>query len=253
MLSAICCLLVLPLAWAGFGAPNKQIVAGRAAVNCEFPSIVHLIIKKKDGTFSCGGTLIDSLHVLTAAHCFGAGVKSVQVNIGTNENNKAGKFLLNAEEVITHGGFIERPMRNDIAIVKLSKRVQFSTCVKAATLAVTGQTFDHKTCVAAGWGKLGYELPSTHVLQKVSMPIIPQEDCARKMDYARLNNQHICAGDFSYGGASTCMGDSGGPLYCPFDGRMVLAGITSFGYDCAIDAAIFTSVATFRDWIDKNH
>uniref|UniRef100_R4G2M1 SP1-SepT-4 n=1 Tax=Sepioteuthis australis TaxID=61682 RepID=R4G2M1_9MOLL len=253
MLSAICCLLVLPLALADLGAPQKQIVAGSAAAACEFPSIVHLLINKAGGTFACGGTLIDNQHVLTAAHCFGSGVRSVQVNIGTNRNDRAGAHLVNAETVVSHHGFTDHPMRNDIAMIKLNKPIQFSRCVQAATLAQPSQTFDNKMCIAAGWGKLGFDSPSTPILQKVSMPVIPHGHCMKKMSYARLNEQHICVGDFSYGGPSTCMGDSGGPLYCPHNGRYVLAGITSFGYDCAIDAAIFTSVATFRGWIDRNH
>jgi len=254
MLSALCCLLVFPLALADLGAPEKQIVGGYAAGQCEFPSIVHLLISKSDGTFACGGTLIDNQHVLTAAHCFGSGVRSVQVNIGTNRNDRAGKFLINAQTVSVHRGFNERPMRNDIAMVKLSRPVIFSRCVQPSKLARPGQIFDRKSCIAAGWGKHGFDLPSTPVLQKVSMPIVPHNYCMRRMSYARLNNQHICAGDFVKGGASTCMGDSGGPLYCPdTDGSLVLAGITSFGYNCAIDAAIFTSVATFRGWIDQHH
>jgi len=253
MLSALCCLLVLPLALADLGAPNKQIVAGSPAAICEFPSIVHMLIKKASGTFACGGTLIDNQHVLTAAHCFGAGVTKVQVNIGTNMNDRPGEHLITAAEVMVHKQFTERPMRNDIAMVRLSRPVTFSRCVQPAKLARAGQNFDNARCVAAGWGKQGFDLPSTPVLQKVTMPVVPHAYCVRKMFYAKLNNQHICGGDFVKGGASTCMGDSGGPFYCPSASGMVLAGITSFGYNCAIDAAIFTSVSTFRSWIDTHH
>ena len=43
--------------------------------------------------------------------CSGSGVRSVQVNIGTNRNDRAGAHLVNAETVVSHHGFTDHPMR----------------------------------------------------------------------------------------------------------------------------------------------
>uniref|UniRef100_R4FJ53 SP1-Abd-2 n=1 Tax=Abdopus aculeatus TaxID=515833 RepID=R4FJ53_ABDAC len=248
MLTIFCLAILLPLSFAG---PGEQIVGGSPAGICQYPSIVHLIFDTAAGSFACGGTLLDNLHVLTAAHCFNPGTRSISVNIGTNNNRQRGRHVLTAKKWKVHSQYSRSPMRNDIAMIRLPQPVPFGDCVAAANLPAAGEKFDGKKCFAAGWGRTGFNSPASDILLHVAMPVVDHNVCKRRMSYASLTDQHICGGDFNHGGASTCMGDSGGPFYCPSrNGKMVVAGITSFGYQCALDAAIFTSVSYFRDWID---
>ena len=49
-------------------------------------------------------------------------------------------------------------------------------------------------------------------------------------------------------------GDSGGPLVCPdVDGNPKLAGLVSFGYQGCTDAAVFTKVSFYEEWIENRH
>lgn len=48
-------------------AVAPRIVGGTAAAHGEFPGSVSL--QSRQGAHFCGGTLIDTQHVLTAAHC----------------------------------------------------------------------------------------------------------------------------------------------------------------------------------------
>nr|ACJ22647.1 S1 type peptidase [Octopus kaurna] len=249
MLALFCLAIVLPLS---FAEVEEHIVGGSPASPCQFPSIVHLIFDTVKGGFSCGGTLLDNQHVLTAAHCFNPGTRSISVNIGTNNKDRRGRRVVKASKWRIHAQYSNNPMRNDIAMIRLRSPVTFENCVSPASLPARGETFDRKRCIAAGWGRTSFTGSSPSKLLYVSMPVVNHSVCKRKMNYASLTDQHICGGDFNYGGASTCMGDSGGPFYCPSrNGNMVVAGITSFGYDCAVDAAIFTSVSYFRGWIDS--
>uniref|UniRef100_R4FI20 SP1-Oct-5 n=1 Tax=Octopus cyanea TaxID=34525 RepID=R4FI20_OCTCY len=247
MFSSVCFLLTLALAYTN--AAKEQIVAGKPAKPCEFPSIVHLLFDTHDGTYACGGTLLSNRHVLTASHCFAEGTHAIRVRIGDIDVENPAVLTINADSWAMHPQYTSTPMRNDVALIRLETPVTFTNCIKPSPLPPSNTVYDNKKCIAAGWGavKAGAHGPPT--LHYVAMPVINHEKCKKKMTYANLIKQHLCAGDFVEGGASTCVGDSGGPLYCPDRGNMVVAGITSFGYECALDAAIFTDVSYFRKWI----
>ncbi|XP_029651356.1 chymotrypsin-1 isoform X1 [Octopus sinensis] len=238
--------------------PNEQIVAGSAAGLCEFPSIVHLKIYNQPRSRSyvtCGGTLIDATHVLTAAHCLDGPVKKISVNIGTNDQNKYGDQSTTTKSFVKHAGYLlsEYVIKNDIAVVRLSKSIKPDSCVQFVPLAQPGEIFDNARCIAAGWGDLGWQQKSPNKLQKVALPAIPTDVC-QSNSRMMISKGVLCAGDFKKGGPSTCQGDSGGPLYCPSKktGQMVLAGVTSFGDNCDNEISAFSSVAYFREWIKNN-
>jgi len=46
-----------------------HIVGGAEARRHSWPWQCLLLVDKGNGTFTCGGSVIDSRHVLTAAHC----------------------------------------------------------------------------------------------------------------------------------------------------------------------------------------
>ncbi|GAB1608137.1 vitamin K-dependent protein C-like [Argonauta hians] len=233
-------------------AVEEQIVAGLPAGHCELPSIVHMLFDTHDATYACGGTLISNRLILTAAHCFAEGTRQIRVRVGNIDVENPAVMTVHADGWTVHPQYTSDPMRNDIALVHLEFPLTLTDCIQTAPLPLPGKVYDNKRCIAAGWGAVKAGMPGPKTLHKVSMPVINHEVCKKKMSYASLEKQHICGGDFVRGGASTCMGDSGGPLYCPDNGKMVVAGITSFGYDCSIDAAIFTNVAYFRRWIENS-
>ncbi len=82
----------------------------------------------------CGATLITDQHVITAAHCvilFGVVLDSSQFMIRLGEHHIRNKTVNDAEEdylvskVLPHDGFNSKNWKNDIAIIKLDKKVLF--------------------------------------------------------------------------------------------------------------------------------
>uniref|UniRef100_R4FJ74 SP1-Oct-1 n=1 Tax=Octopus cyanea TaxID=34525 RepID=R4FJ74_OCTCY len=252
---SLCCLLATVASV--FAAPHTQIVGGAPANHCEFPSIVHLQIfnQPTDNMLSlCGGTLIDSTHVLTAAHCVEGYVKKIRVNIGSNHKWALGPQSTTVSDIVTHEGYVHNLflIKNDIAILTLTDPVHEEGCVKFATMAAPGEKFGNSKCITAGWGNLQYKGHSPDELYKVALPAIPHDVC-KKRSRMRIADGVLCAGDFIPYGASTCQGDSGGPLFCPSShGGMVLAGVTSFGHNCDMDVSAFSDVGYFRNWIDRH-
>jgi len=59
------------------------------------------------------------------------------------------------------------------------------------------------------------------------------------------------------GGQDTCQGDSGGPLFYAdtinSKNKFILAGVTSYGYQCALPKfpGVYTRVSYYLDWINN--
>ena len=63
----------------------------------------------------------------------------------------------------------------------------------------------------------------------------------------------FCAG-LDARGFDPCVGNSGGPLVCEFNGTWFLEGVTSWGYSCAyaLKYGVYANVRDLKAWI-TNH
>lgn len=112
--------------------PSK-IVGGQNSHPGEIPYIVSLTIAHTN-KHECGGSLISSKHVLTAAHCFHnynnpESWKKLVVITGATNHEKDGErhHIL---KVSVHPEFMtgaENRWRNDIAVVTVRKKIEFSS------------------------------------------------------------------------------------------------------------------------------
>uniref|UniRef100_A0A8C9F9B9 Peptidase S1 domain-containing protein n=1 Tax=Pavo cristatus TaxID=9049 RepID=A0A8C9F9B9_PAVCR len=133
----------------------------------------------------------------------------------------------------------------DIALVKLSKQVEFTSNIHRVCLPEPSQTFPYNIyAVITGWG--------THTYQEATVKLIDSDTCNRKEVYdGDITPRMLCAG-YLEGGVDACQGDSGGPLVTP-DSRLMwyLVGIVSWGDECAKPnkPGVYTRVTYFRDWI----
>jgi len=245
------CLTLLSIV--GTAIASRHIVSGESAKHCEFPHIAFVLISKDKGTFACGGSLIDSTHVVTAAHCVDSGVKGVDVFFGSLHKRQM-PHRISASSFVRHGqydGDNKVTVLNDVAILTLSKPVKLSPCLKPIELAKPGDKFVGD-CHIAGWGKTGPNGASSVELLRATVPHLSEKQCSR---YAGgLESQHICAGDLNRNGKTTCQGDSGGPLMCyrASDHKLVLAGIVSYGWTCTEGLSVFARVSYFNSWFQRN-
>ena len=101
-------------------SPNSatltRIVAGETASSNTWGWIVSILI---NGNQLCGGSIIDSSWVVTAAHCVVSRIRSVVVYAGSTARF-SGSQVIAVERVYRHTGFSSTRYVNDIALLQLT-------------------------------------------------------------------------------------------------------------------------------------
>ncbi|KAF5278811.1 hypothetical protein FQR65_LT03498 [Abscondita terminalis] len=218
MFSVLLCIL-LPHVFA-----QNRIIGGHDADFGEFPYQVSLQYRNRH---FCGGSIIASKWILTAAHCVDG-------------------YRLRISRAIVHEQFYQNQLKNDIALIVLSENVRISSSVQTVPLA-RSLPRDNTVCKLSGWGYQVFESKTVpNNLQKIELNKISLWSCRMQLWREIIFDTNVCT--FNGKGQGSCQGDSGGPLVC--GGAQV--GIVSRGIPCAVGKPdIYTSVPSFRTWIQE--
>lgn len=237
---------------------SPYITNGNVAEPHQFPWQVGLIMTLATGQQAfCGGSVISDEWVLTAGHC-AKDVKSFEVILGAHKvrENEASQVRLTSTTAVVHEKYSSLLIHDDIALVKLPKKVEFNENIKPIRLpskSEQGNTFKGVKGIVSGWGKDSDAATSiSPVLRWEDDEIISNLKC--KLQYLFiLKDSNICMSGAN--GRSTCNGDSGGPLYIDdSDGQPTQVGIVSFGSRLGCEKnfhPVFTRVTSYIDWISS--
>ncbi|XP_050353676.1 trypsin, alkaline C-like [Nymphalis io] len=252
-------------------APNAlapRIVGGSNANIEDYPFMAVILGSIEDNIPVrfipyCGGTLITTRSVLTAAHCFlndVLGNTHTRVRLGSPFSYFGGDFH-RVQNWIKHPGYAFPKVYHDIGIIKLAAPATLSSRIGLAPIAGPNYSVaDNTTVTAAGWGLLEYGGEPSHILQRVDVQIINHDIC--RENYAELQSllgehqvpnvtsEKVCAGILDGGGKDACNGDSGGPLLH----QGVIIGVTSWGHECALAKypGVYVNVPSYTRWIVEN-
>lgn len=160
-------------------------------------------------------------------------------------------LTITTKKIISHPKWSYPTGDSDIALIQLSSPLNCTYC-KTIPLSTSVPKTGEKGIIA-GWGvtNITSEDPWP-ILQVAEVPIVDFDVCEKnylKIEQPLTDNM-FCAGYVEKGGIDSCSGDSGGPLVI----NGILAGITSWGHECALPQypGVYTLVSRFLEWIHEN-
>jgi secreted trypsin-like serine protease len=257
------------------GSVQPRIVGGSTSSTSQYPwqaAVVFSPTAPYQGQNAhqrqfCGGSLITSQIVMTAAHCVydtdpdcsinggintclpsdpgGDGTKKLDPNdvdvvLGrdTLSNSSQGTEI---PVVTVKTGTSYNPNYNndgvpryDVAYLVLQTPAPTGAIKVAGT--DEGALWDPGSPVEiSGWGSTSESGGTQDTLRAATVQVIADTSCSSPLAYGTdfEPTTMICAGYMS-GGVDTCFGDSGGPLEAPLEGGGYrLVGVTSWGDGCA--------------------
>jgi len=233
------------------------------------------------GSYSCGGTLINSRWIVTAVHCTFRHPPNVLIRLGVTNlaDPHVGEYRY-IERVVNHPEY-SKPIdwNNDIALVEMNRPVIFTDSIRPLCLPSPDLVIPAGTpCVVSGWGRTRKGGKISERLNEVAVKLMTTERCKSYDGYAnQLTDSMICAG-YEKGGRDACSGDSGGPMACKLTspnsprGRpkrkgkfqkepqsyqneqneaWVLYGVVSWGAGCARERSpgVYVKVTKMIEWI----
>ncbi|XP_058816169.1 transmembrane protease serine 9-like [Topomyia yanbarensis] len=226
---------------------DNRIVGGRLESIKNVPYVVAIGSPMFGGHF-CGGSIISSSWVLSAAHCFeGKRPEGIVIRAGSDSKSEGGT-VRGLKRIIMHPGFSYATKNDDFALLELSSALPRASGIAPIELSkITDPHHAEEACKVSGWGETEDPRQSHKPLKTAIVRLMNTQRCKAVNHPVKIYDAMVCA--VANGGAS-CQGDSGGPLNC--GGK--LFGVVSWNRGCTSRKypGVYATVTSARSWILHN-
>ncbi|KAL4636286.1 coagulation factor VII-like [Arapaima gigas] len=247
--------------------PQLRAVGGN---HCSRGHCPWQVLLEHKGKSLCGGALIHTEWVVTAAHCLDkTDSKDLQVVAGEYDlwNGEEGsEQRIPVSRAIAHEGYNDTSGDSDIALVRLRRPIAPSphavpVCLPRRSLSETELLAVHVSTVS-GWGSHtagGNSWPNappsrlaSPVLRRLVVPTLSSAECTLNSG-VNITSNMFCAGYFQGGSQPSCRGNDGSPHVTQYRDTAFLTGVVGWGKGCAQPGyyMIFTKVSNFLDWLKE--
>ncbi|GAU94613.1 hypothetical protein RvY_06351 [Ramazzottius varieornatus] len=206
-----------------------------------------------DAAYACGGAIISSWNVITAAHCVQDvdNVKRLRVRLG-HQNVKIRKRCsesFEVSQVVFHDQYDPLTFAFDLAIIKLAAPITNANCSCRACLPdISKDAIQGEDCIISGYGTTAPDssvIGISGILNVGNVSLMnSSSECSQRFRTApevdkdfKLDDSMLCAiGADRAKLVDTCDLDSGSPLACTSPGgtanAYTLVGVSSWGLPC---------------------
>lgn len=213
---------------------------------------------------SCGASLLTAEWFISAAHCFGMGAGSMDIQCGvTNRFADIGTQQVRTwteSNVVYHPGWTGSIYSDDVVIIRVNEAFNLNALVQPIRLRAAGILDSGEEGRIFGWGSRdGNSNVAQDNLQTAAMDLIGAADCRERLTAiagsamgAFVTDNDICAARGTY---AVCAGDSGSPLMRQYNGVDTLVGMAVWGLSpCGrTDGApsVFSRISAYTTWIEE--
>ncbi|XP_077397873.1 transmembrane protease serine 2-like [Festucalex cinctus] len=234
------------------GANSSRASRGQQASLGAWPWQVSLRLA---GSHRCGGAIISPYWIVTAAHC------AVMTSNPGDWSVYAGiveplDVLFNpthtVRRVIAHEGFDRVTYRNDIALMRLSKPLNFAASSNVGPVCLPNVGLNISAPLN-GW-TTGYGVSvdgDSPYLVEAQVSLMDAAGCNSATAYSgQISKEMLCATGLQTG-SDACKTDSGGPLVSHRDGLWWLVGDNIRPESCTNlnKPGVYSNITYFLDWI----
>jgi len=249
----------------GAAMPSMEaVVGGVTTERHEYPWQVGLYLESFNVRIFCGGSILSSMTILTAAHCTVDFTERERYNLKVMVSQTRGLVSQLDQHIkvcnIDEASYDSVTKDNDFAILTLCTPIKFHPSAQPICLpSLSGREYEGVQATTSGWGDTSADQSGVwpEELIEANVTTIPNSVCIAHYNQGPrpetagnvVTQNNICA---MMEGKDSCQADSGGPLVVQEPcGHFAQVGVVSWGEGCAnpLFPGVYSRVTQKLDWI----